>query len=114
MEDDHRSLFWSQPAEGVVEVVSRGDGASHVRRCRRIDLENPDAGIPTPLATCLGVAGVDDEAVKPRVETVEVAEGGEIAPGTQQSLLGGILGSIRVAEDPECERVTAVDDGCRE
>jgi hypothetical protein len=30
MEDDHRSLFWSQPPEGVFEVVARGDGARHV------------------------------------------------------------------------------------
>ena len=51
--------------------------------------------------------------MKPRVEPVGIAKGGEVPPGTQQGLLGGVLGAIRVAKDPIRERVTAVDDGCR-
>ena len=98
----------------MFQVVLRGDGARHVRRCRRVHLEDPDAGVPAALAPCLRVTGVDDEAAKPGVEPVVVAQGGQVAPGPQQGLLGGILGAIRVAQDPVRERVTAVDTGCRQ
>ena len=40
VEDDHRSLFRSQPSKGAVQVVSRGDRAGHVRRRRRIEPES--------------------------------------------------------------------------
>ena len=114
MEDDDRALFRSQPQEGVVEVVAGSDGGGEVRRCRWIHLEDPHAGDPSTLAAGLHVAGMDDEAVEPGVEAVGIAEGGKVAPRAQQGLLGGILRTVRVAQDPEGERVTAVDDGCRE
>jgi len=85
MEDDDRSLFRSQPAEGAVEVVARGDGTRHVRRCRSIHLEDPHAGDPSTLAAGLRVAGMDDEAVEPGVEAVEITETAKIPPGTRSA-----------------------------
>ena len=109
MEHDHRPLFRRQLAEGVVEVVSSGDGARHVRRGGQIGLEEADAGHVTAFAAGFGVAGMDDQAVQPGVEALDVAERRQVAPRPEQRLLGRVLGAMRIAQDPVGEGVAAVD-----
>ena len=92
----------------MVEVVSRGDGARHVRRRRLVALEQADARDVAAFAAGLRVAGVDDEAVQPSVEAVDVAEHRQVAPCAQQGLLRGVLGTVRVAQDPVGKGVAAI------
>ena len=46
--------------------------------------------------------------MEPGVESVRIAEPGQVTPGDHQRFLHGILGPIDVAEDPLGERVEAV------
>src|SRR6478735_1833196 len=42
--------------------------------------------------------------MQPRVESVRIAEPGQVAPGDHQRVLHGVLGPIDVAEDPVGDR----------
>ena len=46
--------------------------------------------------------------MEPGVEPIGIAQTPEIAPGSDQGVLDGILGGIPVAEDPPRDRVQAV------
>ena len=111
VEDDDRPLFRRQLAEGVIEVVSCGDGARHIRRGGKVGLKQPHAGHVATFAAGFRVAGVDDQAVKPGVETLAVTQRREVTPGAEHRLLGGVLGAVWITQDPERECVAAVDAG---
>jgi hypothetical protein len=66
-------------------------------------------GIPALCPARLRVAGVDDEAVQPGVESLGIAERRKVPPRAKQRLLAGILGAVLVAQDPVGEGVAAID-----
>src|SRR6478752_5502590 len=109
VEDDDRSLPRRQLAEGMVEVVSRGDGARHIRRGGKVRLEQPHAGHVTTFAAGFRVAGVDDQAMEPGVKPLAVAQGREVTPGAEHRLLGGILRTVWITQDPKGEGIAVVD-----
>src|SRR5262245_11140871 len=47
--------------------------------------------------------------MEPRLESFEVTEPGQVAPGADQRLLGRILGAMLVAQDAVREAVATVD-----
>ena len=49
-------------------------------------------------------AHVREQPLGPRVESVRIAEVGQVTPGDHQRVLHGILGPIDVAEDPVGDR----------
>ena len=63
-----------------------------------------------PAAPRLRVAGVDENAVEPRLEPIEVAQGGELPPHLDEGHLDGVLGEVRVAQDPMGDENAAVAD----
>ena len=73
------------------------------------DGKNSECGIPALRAARLRVAGIDDEAVQPRVEALGIAEGRKVPPRAEQRLLAGILGAVLVAQDSVREGVAAID-----
>ncbi len=62
----------------------------------------------TSLAARLGVAGIDEQAVDPLLEPVRVPEPGEIPPRVEECALRGVLGEVRVPQDPAGSRMEAV------
>ena len=84
----------------LAEVAAGGDGQAGVLR-----VEGGQAG-PAPAAGLVG-GGVHGDPVQPGREGGRLAEAGGLAEGGQEGLLGGVLGVLPVAEDPQAEAVDA-------
>ena len=52
--------------------------------------------------------------MKPGVEAPQVAQRGEVPPGSDERLLDGVLGPVGIAQDQPGGRVHALDRGARE
>jgi hypothetical protein len=77
-------------------------------RCVR--LEQDDIGCE-PLATSrFGVAGIDEDAMEPRLEAIKVAQGRELPPHLDEGDLDGVLGEFGVAQDAIGDEDAAVAD----
>jgi hypothetical protein len=76
MANDDRPLFRSQRAERVVERRPIDDRDRGVGGRIEVEGQDPDACSVPPRAPDLGVSGIDDQAIEPAVEAVEVAERG--------------------------------------
>ena len=61
-------------------------------------------------AADLGVAGVDQDPIRPALELVRVRQLRQLTPDQDQRLLGGVLRSVVVAEDPLGDREQARAD----
>jgi len=72
------------------------------------------AGDEAPLASRFRVAGVDNEAIQPRLEALEVTEVRQATPRAQERLLRGVLRTVWVAQDAMGEGVAAIDVRGRE
>src|SRR5439155_10870578 len=90
------------------ELIPVGNRQEVVGRRRDVDRQGAEIRDPAAIARRFGKTGADDEAVEPRVESVRIAEPGQVTPGDHQRFLQGILGPIDVAKDPLRERVEAV------
>ena len=62
--------------------------------------QHPEVGRPGVRAMPLGVAGTNEEPVRPGVEARRVAKLWKVPPDSDQRLLGRVLGEIDVAQDP--------------
>ncbi len=107
------ALLERQPAERSIELIAVDDGAALVRDRPIVVAQQHDLG-PTPDAAPLVVARVDEEAPQPGLEPGRVAEAGQLAPRSDERLLGGVVGPVGVAEDRARERVHPVDVRVRE
>jgi hypothetical protein len=71
--------------------------------------------IGPPLATPgLGGARVGEDAVEPRFETGRVTQGAQLGPGRDQGGLDGVLGQVKIAEDPYRDRQASIADRARQ
>ena len=99
MEDDQGSLVRRQPAEATVQLVAIDDRTGRVDGDRFVVglqvMARPMPATPSRLVH----AGADEQAMQPGIETVRVAERGEIPPGTHERFLDRVLGPIRFVED---------------
>ena len=59
-------------------------------------------------------AGADEQAAKPGVEAIGVAERGQVAPGARERLLDGVLRPLWVAGDHAGDGIEARDRGGRQ
>ena len=62
----------------------------------------------TSFAARFGVAGVDEEPVGPGLEPVRIPQPGQVLPRVEQRPLRGILGQVRVTQDPPRDRMEVV------
>src|SRR4029078_5795778 len=62
----------------------------------------------TPLTSRVVGAGVDEQPVQPGIEARPVAQSPEVAPGTHERVLDGVLSRVLVAQDPPGDRVETV------
>ena len=105
---EQRSLLRCQSMEAPLELVPVGDVQEVVAGGRHLDGQDAKVLEAAALARRLHEAGADDEAMEPRVESVRIAEPGQVTPGDHQRFLQSVLGPIDVAEDPLRERVEAI------
>ena len=64
----------------------------------------------TSLAARFGVAGVHEEPVDPGLEPVRIPQAGQVPPRVEQRALRGVLGQVRVAQDPSRNRMEVAAD----
>src|SRR4051794_27936736 len=62
----------------------------------------------TSLASRFGVTGVDEQPVQPGLEPVRIPQAGQVAPRVEQRPLRGVLGQVRVTQDPTRDRMELV------
>jgi len=96
-----------KPAEPALELVAIDDRAQ-ILPGRRIGRQDVEVGRPLPGPASLGVAGADEEPVRPGVKARRVAELRKVPPDGEQRLLRRVLGEVGVAQDPVRHRVEAV------
>jgi hypothetical protein len=75
-ERDDCPLLRGQATEGALELVTVRDRYRGVGDRRMFGREGPDGSRPAALPSRFGVAGVDHQAVKPRIEALDLAEVG--------------------------------------
>ena len=93
---------WSRSA---IADVCVGDGGE-IGDVVHVDIEATAAGPPD-----LVDAGVDDQATQPGVESVRVAQRGQITPGTDERVLDGVRRAIGIPEHEPGGRIEAGDRG---
>src|SRR4029453_5507707 len=84
----------------LTEFAAGSDGQAGV-----LGVEGGQPGPTTPAGLVGG--GVHGDPVQPGGEGGRPAEAGGLAEGGQERLLGGVLGVLAVAEDPQAEAVDA-------
>ena len=72
----------------------------------RVDLDAPPSG-----ASLLVPTGVQEEAVEPGLEALEVAQRGQVPPAPDERLLDGVLRLVGVTEDEACGGIQSTDRG---
>src|SRR6266545_2727075 len=73
-----------------------------------------DVAAEAPFAPALSIAGAHEQAVRPRLPAVRVAQTGQIAPRLQECLLRRVTSDLGIARDAVCHPVEAVDRTSRE
>ena len=112
MQDDDRPLLGFETAEAALELVAVGDrrrgvgDGGWVREVGDVDVEATAADAPDLID-----AGVHQQATQPGVESVRVAQRGQITPGTDEGVLDGVRRPIRIPEHEPGGRVEAGDRG---
>ena len=112
VEHHHGSVVDGESAESSLELIAVGDRPELlVRSGRLVSRHDPEIRAPAPNSMTLGVAGANEEPVRPRLKAGGVAKLWQISPDGQQRLLRRVLGQIRVAQDPVRHCMEAVTDG---
>ena len=102
-------LIGVQDRECTLERVAVGEGRTGVMRGRRVSCSIQWVMASVALPSKSVAAGVDHDAVEPRIEPVGVAEARVIAPGSCESVMGRILGLLYVAENQAGEPIGRVE-----
>ena len=103
LQDEHGPLLEREAPEGPVDPLGLGESCGRVDGLVICQIDQRDLGAPPRLATFV-IAGIDDHPAQPRLEPFGVAQARQLPPGTDDRLLGRILGSVRVPEDQAGER----------
>ena len=99
MEDDDRPPFRREPAESLVDQVSirelgRGVADSRLDQGRELDLDDPATASSGRVE-----ARVDGQAMEPGIETVRIAQPGQVSPGSKQSVLDRVSRELTIPDD---------------
>ena len=108
VEDEDRALLRRQAPEAALERIALDDGDVVVSLGR--DVEREDANVVRHAATPSGlpIAGVDEEAVQPGVEALDVSKRRAAPPGEDERLLDGVLREPEIAQDPVRDREESI------
>ena len=94
VEDQHGALLDGEPPEGAVELNSMFNGLVLVSPVHGLDGEPLDPLGPARATPGLGVAGIGEDPVEPRVEGLGIPQGANLAPRGQQGRLDGVISSV--------------------
>ena len=111
MKDDQSPRLRLQAAEAAFELVAVDHRRVGVMAGREIDAGDVHVEAVPPQPAGLVDAGAVEQAVEPGVESRRAAKGREIAPGSDERLLDGVLGPVGVAEDEPRGGIQAEDRG---
>ena len=110
VEDEDGALLRRKSPEAAVQLVAVVDRQELVGGGRCVRLEQDDISREVSATSGLGVAGVDEDPMEPRLEPIEVAQRGELPPDLDEGHLDRVLGEVRVAQDPMRDEDAAVAD----
>jgi adenylate cyclase len=110
MQDEHRPLFDGEPAECPLHFVAVGEGRAPVRGRWPSHGQHPDLRRPVARPLRLVVAGMDEDSMDPRLETVGIPQLGYPTPGQDEGVVQRVLGKTAIAQDPLRHREQRVTD----
>ena len=96
----YRAMVNRETAKAALELIAIDYESKVVRPHRLVSRQEAEIGCPAALLFRLGVAGANEEAIRPGVEARGVAKLRKVLPDAQQRLLRRILGKVEVAQDP--------------
>src|SRR3954451_4032084 len=110
--NEDSALLGGQPPEGSFELVAQFDGLMGViSRWTDVGVgDQPKPRLPTLGVPRFGIARVDEQAVKPRLESIVIAQAAKFPPRRQECLLDRVLRPTRVAKDPIRDGVEAITE----
>ncbi len=111
MKDDHGALVGIEVTNATLDEVPVGGGRLGVRHREGMDLGKLDLDAPALGDPELIAAGVEKDPVKPGIEAIGIAQGGQVPPASDERLLDGVLRSVRVPQDEPSRGVKPTDRG---
>ena len=109
VEDDDGSMLRRQGPERALQRVPGCYSASDIGCDAGHSAERTDPRRPPAFTPRLDVAGIHDQSIQPGIEALRFTQGWQVPPRAEQGLLDGVLGTIRVAQDPVGKGVAAVN-----
>jgi hypothetical protein len=110
VEDEDGALLRRQSPETAVQLVAVVDREKLVWGGPCVCLEQDNIGCEASATSRFRVAGIDEDAMEPRLESVRVAQGRELPPYLDEGHLDGVLGEAGVAQDAMGDEDAAVAD----
>ena len=107
--DDSNALIRVEIPEGALKGVTILELLTAVIRGRECSCPIQRVVASDPPAANAIAARVGEDAPKPRVQAVEIAKLGELAPGSGERVVGCILGLLGVAKDEAGQAVGLVE-----
>lgn len=111
VQDDDGPPLWLESPEGLIQhlaVGDRGGGVAGGRAVKRAELHLDDATLAAPGQVD---ARMHDELAEPGIEAIGIAKGGQVAPGSDESVLHGIACELRISQDQPGGAIEACDGG---
>jgi hypothetical protein len=99
----------------ALELVAIGDRVDAVRLDPVIDRQDMEGfGAQRRVRRGPRAASPEEQPVRPGIEAGRVAELRQVTPDAEGRLLAGVLGEVRVAQDPVGDRVQSITHDDRE
>ena len=109
VEGEGHPVLDGEGPEAALDLVAALDIAGVVAAARGVHRGDFHEHRPASHPALLVTAGMEEEAVEPRVNTVGIAQRPEVPPRPDQAFLDGVLGRAIVPEDPPGDRVQPID-----
>ena len=111
MKDDDGALFRIEVTDTTLDLISVGRSRLGIRHRQGMDLGKLDLDAPALGDPELIAAGVEEDPVKPGIETIGIAQGRQVPPASDERLLDGVLRSVWVPQDEPSRGVKPTDRG---
>jgi hypothetical protein len=111
VKNDDRAVFGIEVADAALDQIPVGRSRLGVGHRGRMDLGKLDLDDSSLDSPELVAAGVEEEPVEPCLESVGVAQGGQVPPASDERLLDGVFSEVGVLEDESSRGVQPADRG---
>ena len=99
----------------TLELIPDADRREAVRHgCVVVESERDLDDLTPPVALRSPIAGPNEQAVEPRVQTIRIAQTTDVPPCLDQGVLDGVFRTIGVAQDQPGRGVQPRDDAVHE